>query len=66
MIRDICKDEAFWPRNPSPPPRTTFPWGKTCWTTLAHHKEECVGMARQHDRREQAQSSSSTTRASTR
>ena len=32
MIRDICKDEAFLAQKPSPPPRTTFLWAKTCWT----------------------------------
>ena len=32
MIRDICKDEAFLSQKASPPPRTTSPWDRICWT----------------------------------
>ena len=45
MIRDICKDEAFLAQKSQPATPDDLSVGQDLLDTLAHHKEECVGMA---------------------
>lgn len=45
MIRDICKDEAFLSQKAQPATPDDLSVGQDLLDTLAHHKEECVGMA---------------------
>ena len=45
MIRDICKDEAFLAQKAQPATPDDLSVGQDLLDTLAHHKEECVGMA---------------------
>ena len=45
MIRDICKDEAFLAQKAQPATPDDLSVGQDMLYTLAHHKEECVGMA---------------------
>ena len=45
MIRDICKDEAFLAQKSQPATLDDLSVGQDLLDTLAHHKEECVGMA---------------------
>ena len=45
MIRDICKDEAFLAQKAQPATLDDLSVGQDLLDTLAHHKEECVGMA---------------------
>ena len=71
MIRDICKDEAFLAQKSQPATLDDLSVGQDLLDTLAHHKEECVGMAANMIGANNAAldcsaSSSSTTRASTR
>ena len=54
MIRDICKDEAFLAQKSQPATLDDLSVGQDLLDTLTHHKEECVGMAANIDRREQA------------
>ena len=45
MIRYICKDEAFLAQKAQPATPDALSVGQDLLDTLAHHKEECVGMA---------------------
>ena len=45
MIRDICKDKAFLSQKAQPATPDDLSVGQDLLDTLAHHKEECVGMA---------------------
>lgn len=45
MIRDICKDEAFLAQKAQLATPDDLFVGQDLLDTLAHHKEECVGMA---------------------
>lgn len=45
MIRDICKDEGFLAQKAQPATLDDLSVGQDLLDTLAHHKEECVGMA---------------------
>ena len=45
MIRDICKDEAFLAQKAQPATPDDLSVGQDLLDTLAHHEEECVGMA---------------------
>ena len=45
MIRDICKDEAFLAQKAQSATLDDLSVGQDLLDTLAHHKEECVGMA---------------------
>ena len=45
MIREICKDEAVLARKSDPATAEDLPLAADLLETLAHHQDNCVGMA---------------------